>query len=150
MYLRFSELNSDSRNLRNCSLPTGSLKTSSMPKAHLFTLCWPGSLLQYDAQKATHLSQMKCVCVCKALCSIIHKIYQPVSVSIEICIAFLVYRPCFKLPECGVVWDPGVGWIWRCEEGVVFNVLLCVAQQTVVFQEKQQRSYEWYRSLSHE
>lgn len=46
MYLRFSELNSDSRNLRNCSLPTGSFKTSSMPNAHLFTLCWPGSLLQ--------------------------------------------------------------------------------------------------------
>lgn len=44
-YLRFSELNSDSRNLRNCSLPTGSFKTSSMPKAHLLTLCWPGSLL---------------------------------------------------------------------------------------------------------
>lgn len=49
-HLRFSELNSDSRNLRNCSLPTGSLRTSSMPKAHLFTLCWPGSLLEEDTQ----------------------------------------------------------------------------------------------------
>lgn len=44
-HLRFSELNSDSRNLRNCSLPTGSFKTSSMPNAHLLTLCWLGSLL---------------------------------------------------------------------------------------------------------
>lgn len=44
-HLRFSELNSDSRNLRNCSLPTGSFKTSSMPNAHLLTLCWFGSLL---------------------------------------------------------------------------------------------------------
>lgn len=46
IYLRFSELNSDSRNLRNCSLPTGSFKASSMPKPHRFTLCCPGSLLQ--------------------------------------------------------------------------------------------------------
>lgn len=38
------------------------------------------------------------------------------------------YPPGFQLPECGVIWDPGVRWIWRREEGVVFNILLCVAQ----------------------
>lgn len=47
-YLKFSELNSDSRYLRNCSRPTGSFKASSMPKPHRFTLCWFGSLLKED------------------------------------------------------------------------------------------------------
>lgn len=48
--LKFSELNSDSRYLRNCSLPTGSFRTSSMPKPHRFTLCWFGSLLKGNKQ----------------------------------------------------------------------------------------------------
>lgn len=61
IYLRFSELNSDSRNLRNCSLPTGSLRTSSMPKAHLFTLCWPGSLLGEDMWKMRHTFHRSCI-----------------------------------------------------------------------------------------
>lgn len=50
-YLKFSELNSDSRNLRNCSLPTGSFRASSMPNPHRFTLCCPGSLLQKKKQQ---------------------------------------------------------------------------------------------------
>lgn len=70
MYLRFSELNSDSRNLRNCSLPTGSFKTSSMPNAHLFTLCWPGSLLQDKS------------CALKAWNGSSHKIHKPTNVYI--------------------------------------------------------------------
>ena len=37
MYLRFSELNSDSRNRRNWSRPTWSFKISSKEKPHLFT-----------------------------------------------------------------------------------------------------------------
>ena len=45
MYLRFSELNSDSRNRRNWSRPTWSFKISSKEKPHLFTRCWLGSLL---------------------------------------------------------------------------------------------------------
>lgn len=44
-YLRFSELNSDSRKRRNRSRPTGSFSTSSIEKPHLFTRCWLGSLL---------------------------------------------------------------------------------------------------------
>lgn len=44
-YLRFSELNSDSRNLRNWSRPTWSFNTSSKEKPHLLTRCWLGSLL---------------------------------------------------------------------------------------------------------
>ncbi|TNN70571.1 hypothetical protein EYF80_019155 [Liparis tanakae] len=55
-YLRFSELNSDSRNLRNCSRPTGSLRTSSMPNAHLFTLCWLGSLLRKNTPQKGNTS----------------------------------------------------------------------------------------------
>lgn len=50
-YLKFSELNSDSRNLRNCSLPTGSFRASSMPNPHRFTLCCPGSLLPKKKQQ---------------------------------------------------------------------------------------------------
>lgn len=45
IYLRFSELNSDSRNRRNWSLPTWSFNISSKEKPHLFTRCWLGSLL---------------------------------------------------------------------------------------------------------
>lgn len=44
-YLRFSELNSDSRNRRNWSRPTWSFNISSKEKPHLFTRCWLGSLL---------------------------------------------------------------------------------------------------------
>lgn len=53
-YLKFSELNSDSRNLRNCSLPTGSFRASSMPNPHRFTLCWLGSLLEEIKRNQTH------------------------------------------------------------------------------------------------
>lgn len=42
---RFSELNSDSRNFRNWSRPTGSFSASSREKPHLFTRCWLGSRL---------------------------------------------------------------------------------------------------------
>lgn len=56
-YLKFSELNSDSRNLRNCSLPTGSFKASSMPNPHRFTLCCPGSLLKKKKTQQTHNQQ---------------------------------------------------------------------------------------------
>lgn len=45
IYLRFSELNSDSRNRRNWSRPTWSFNISSKEKPHLFTRCWLGSLL---------------------------------------------------------------------------------------------------------
>lgn len=51
IYLKFSELNSDSKNFRNCSLPTGSFKASSMPNPHRFTLCCPGSLLRKKKQQ---------------------------------------------------------------------------------------------------
>lgn len=44
-YLRFSELNSDSRNRRNWSRPTWSFSISSKEKPHRFTRCWLGSLL---------------------------------------------------------------------------------------------------------
>lgn len=45
VYLRFSELNSDSRKRRNWSRPTWSFSISSKEKPHLFTRCWLGSLL---------------------------------------------------------------------------------------------------------
>lgn len=51
MYLRFSELNSDSRNRRNWSRPTWSFKISSKEKPHLFTRCWLGSLLWEREQR---------------------------------------------------------------------------------------------------
>ena len=51
VYLRFSELNSDSRNRRNWSRPTWSFKISSKEKPHLFTRCWLGSLLWEREQR---------------------------------------------------------------------------------------------------
>jgi hypothetical protein len=51
IYLRFSELNSDSRNRRNWSRPTWSFKISSKEKPHLFTRCWLGSLLWYERKE---------------------------------------------------------------------------------------------------
>lgn len=50
-YRRFSELNSDSRNLRKSSCPAGSFRASSREKPHFFTLCWLGSLLGRDRQR---------------------------------------------------------------------------------------------------
>lgn len=53
---KFSELNSDSRNLRNWSRPTGSFSASSSEKPHLFTRCWLGSrLLQREDGKQDEL-----------------------------------------------------------------------------------------------
>lgn len=43
------------------------------------------------------------------------------------------HTPRFKLPQRGVIWDPRVGRVRGCEERVVFQVLLRVPQQTVVF-----------------
>lgn len=63
IYLKFSELNSDSRNLRNCSLPTGSFKASSMPNPHRFTLCCPGSLLQ-NWKSTEHTMSILILCIC--------------------------------------------------------------------------------------
>lgn len=102
-YLRFSELNSDSRNLRNCSLPTGSFKTSSMPKAHLFTLCWLGSLLLNTQEQG------------------LNTVTPPQRAR---------HTPGFKLPQRGVIGDPRVGRVRRGEERVVVQVLLRVSQQT--------------------
>ena len=51
IYLRFSELNSDSRNRRNWSCPTWSFNISSKEKPHLFTRCWLGSLLWEGEQR---------------------------------------------------------------------------------------------------
>lgn len=48
---RFSELNSDSRNLRKSSCPAGSLRASSREKPHFFTRCWLGSLLEKVGKK---------------------------------------------------------------------------------------------------
>lgn len=50
-YRRFSELNSDSRNLRNWSRPAGSFSASSREKPHFFTRCWPGSRLLHTKQE---------------------------------------------------------------------------------------------------
>lgn len=65
------------------------------------------------------------------MCSTNNIFISCVSAFIFICTAFSqhVYLPSFKLPECGVIRDPGVGRVWRCEEGVIFKVLLRVAQQ---------------------
>lgn len=49
---RFSELNSDSRNLRKSSWPAGSFRASSREKPHFFTLCWLGSLLGRDGRES--------------------------------------------------------------------------------------------------
>lgn len=104
VYLRFSELNSDSRNLRNCSLPTGSLKTSSMPKAHLFTLCWPGSLLEEDEKNnATHLTQVKFVFAKPSYSINLKALSNFICIHLNIFIARMMYPPGFELPERGVI-----------------------------------------------
>lgn len=52
---RFSELNSDSKNLRNWSRPAGSFSASSREKPHFFTRCWPGSrLLTQENMRTEH------------------------------------------------------------------------------------------------
>lgn len=119
VYLRFSELNSDSRNFRNCSLPTGSFKTSSMPKAHLFTLCWLGSLLKKETQSRDINKYTKLKYLSKQVKILNWMFDKDMSL------------PGFKLPEGGVIWDPGVRWVRWCEAWVILNILLRVTQQTV-------------------
>lgn len=59
---RFSELNSDSRNLRKSSCPAGSFKASSREKPHFFTRCWLGSLLGKSG-KNTQLKHVHEACL---------------------------------------------------------------------------------------
>lgn len=99
------------------------------------------SLLAWLLTAGQGTKSNKCVCACVCLLPSTKSTSQCIPPS---SIALLIYWPSFKLPECGVIWNPGVGRIWWCEEGVIFNVLLCVAQQTV----GKQQIYSWRQSPS--
>lgn len=62
-----------------------------MPKAHLFTLCWPGSLLEEDTE-IQKISQF------------LLKLYPLINTFyLHMVLALCVDPPGFKLPERGVI-----------------------------------------------